>query len=302
VPSRSRDTVSFIPSSFSLPEIYLLPVGGDRAIFTRRKKEDVPARVRKLPSLLKPKKKEKGMEIRPREAKVIGVFSCKGGVGKTTVISNLASGLVDLKRKVLAFDANLGAPNLGLHFGELTPRVTVHDVISSDLPIREAVLEIQGIPMVLGSIAYEDEVRPVDLRELLSPLKRDYELILLDSAPGIGSEVVAALKACTGMIIVTNPYVPTIASTLKTFRAAERYRIPILGVVVNRVAGEPFELSLGEIREALGWPVIGVIPEDKRVRESTAAGIPVVKYRPRSKAARELKKLASFLSERLKSL
>jgi MinD-like ATPase involved in chromosome partitioning or flagellar assembly len=262
----------------------------------------VPGRTRKrLPALLKPRK-ERGVEIRPREARVIGVFSCKGGVGKTTVISNLCSSLVDLKRKVLAVDANLGAPNLGLHFGELTPKVTIHDVISSDLPIKEAVLEIQGIPMVLGSIAYEDEVRPVDLRELLSPLKRDYELILLDSAPGIGSEVVAALKACMGMIIVTNPYVPTIASTLKTFRAAERYRIPILGVVVNRVAGEPFELSLGEIREALGWPVIGVIPEDKRVRESTAAGIPVVKYRPRAKASRELKKLASFLSERLKSL
>lgn len=263
----------------------------------------MPGRTKKrLPALLKPKRKERGVEIRPREARVIGVFSCKGGVGKTTVVSNLASSLVDLKRKVLAVDANLGAPNLGLHFGELTPKVTIHDVISSGLPIREAVLHIQGVPMVLGSIAYEDEVRPVDLRELLSPLKRDYELILLDSAPGIGSEVVAALKACTGMIIVTNPYVPTIASTLKTFRAAEKYRIPILGVVVNRVAGEPFELSLGEIREALGWPVIGVIPEDRRVRESTAAGIPVVKYRPRARAAKELKKLASFLSEHLKSL
>ncbi len=259
---------------------------------------------KKLPALLKPKRgrKEKGVEIKPREARVIGVFSCKGGVGKTTVVSNLCSSLTDMKRRVLAVDANLGAPNLGLHFGELTPKITIHDVISSGIPIEEAVLEIQGIPMVLGSIAYEDEVRPVDLRELLSPLKRDYELILLDSAPGIGSEVVAALKACHEMIIVTNPYVPTIASTLKTFRAAEKYRIPILGVVVNRVAGEPFELSVGEIRKALGWPVIGVIPEDKRVRESTAAGIPVVRYRPRAKAARELKKLASFLAEHLKSL
>ncbi|TDA30904.1 MAG: hypothetical protein DSO02_05820 [Hadesarchaea archaeon] len=263
----------------------------------------MPRTRKKLPALLlRPPKKEKGVEIKPREAKIIGVFSCKGGVGKTTVVSNLASSLTDLKRKVLAVDANLGAPNLGLHFGELTPRITIHDVISSDLPIEEAVLRIQGIPMILGSIAYEDEVKPPDLRELLSPLKRDYELILLDSAPGIGSEVVAALKACTGMIIVTNPYVPTIASTLKTFRAAEKYRVPILGVVVNRVAGEPFELSIGEIRKALGWPVIGVIPEDKRVRESTAAGIPVVKYRPRSKAAVKLRELASFLSERLKTL
>jgi MinD-like ATPase involved in chromosome partitioning or flagellar assembly len=222
-------------------------------------------------------------------------------VGKTTTVANLAVGLTrKLGGRVLAVDANLGAPNLGLHFGELTPRITIHDVIAHELPIEDAVLEIQDVRLVLGSIAYEDEVHLVDLRELLSPLRRRYKLILLDSAPGIGSEVVAAMKACNEIIIVTNPYVPTIASTLKTFRAAERYKVPILGVVVNRVAGEPFELPLNEIKRALGWPVIGVIPEDKRVRESTAAGIPVVRYSPRCKASRQFNSLAAFLLDHLR--
>ena len=242
------------------------------------------------------------VEIKPKRAKVLGFFSCKGGVGKTTMVSNISTLLTDAGMEVLALDANLGAPNLGLHFGELTPRITIHDVISSDLPIEQAIVEVQGVKMILGSIAFEEEVKMVDLGELISPLKKEFEFILLDSAPGVGSEVTMALKACSGMFIVTNPYVPTIASTLKTFRAAEKYNVPILGVIVNRMAGEPYELSLREIKQALGWPVIGVIPEDKAVTESTAAGIPVVRYKPKSPAAKKLQLLAKEILKKARSL
>ncbi len=253
-----------------------------------------------LATLLKPAK-EHGIDIKPRQARVIGVFSCKGGVGKTTTTANLAMGLTEKwGARVLTVDANLGAPNLGLHFGELTPKITVHDAIANEMPIEDAILEVQGVKGIFGSIAYEDEVRLVDLRELISPLRKKFKIILVDSAPGIGGEVVAAMKACNEIIIVTDPYVPTIASTLKTFRAAERYKVPILGVVVNRVAGDPFELPMSEIRKALGWPVIGVIPEDKKVREATAAGIPVIRYYPRSKAAKEFERLADAVIERMK--
>jgi MinD-like ATPase involved in chromosome partitioning or flagellar assembly len=253
-----------------------------------------------LAKLMKPQK-ERGVEIKPRQAKVIGVFSCKGGVGKTTTVANLSMGLTEkLGSRVLTLDANLGAPNLGLHFGELTPKITVHDAISNEFPIENAIIQAQGVQAIFGSIAYEDEVRMVDLRELISPLRKKFKLILVDSAPGIGSEVVAALKACNEIIIVTDPYVPTIASTLKTFRAAEKYKVPIMGVVVNRVAEDPFELPMSEIRRALGWPIIGVIPEDKKVREATAAGIPVIRYYPNSKAAKEFRTLADKIINRVK--
>lgn len=252
-------------------------------------------------SVLPRQEKERGIKIRPKRARVIGVFSCKGGVGKTTTVANLSTVLSEkIGADVLTVDANLGAPNLGLHFGELTPKVTIHDVMANELPIDKAITENQGVRAIFGSIAYEDEVRAVDLREVLAPLKAKFKVIILDSAPGIGSEVVAALKACDDIVIVTNPYVPTVASTLKTFRAAERYKVPILGVVVNRVAKEPFELPMKEIRKALGWPVIGVIPEDRKVRESTAAGIPVVRYTPRSPAALEFTRLADFMIDHLK--
>jgi len=121
----------------------------------------------------------------------------------------------------------------------------------------------------------------------------------MDSGPGIGTEVISEMRACDEIIIITNPEVPTVASTLKTFRTAEQYKVPILGVVVNMVRNEPFELPLKEIKEALGWPILASVPEDKEVREAIAAGVPVVRYDPKSRAAVEFRKLSELISDRI---
>lgn len=252
-----------------------------------------------LLSALKPKR-ERGIRIKPKRARVIGIFSCKGGVGKTTTVVNIGMCLTqNMQNNILAVDTNLTAPNLGLHLGELSPKATIHDALAGELPIEKAVVERHGMQVLLGSIGYREEVHLVDLRSLFEPLKKKYKLILVDSGPGIGSDVISAIKACDEMIIVTNPMIPTIASTLKTFYAAERYKVPIVGVVVNRVQGDPFELPVKDVKKALGWPIIAVVPEDRKVRESTAAGVPVVRYASKSPAAREFRKLSEFLMKHI---
>lgn len=259
-----------------------------------------PKRAGVLSSLFKPSRSR--VRITHKAGRVVGVFSCKGGVGKTTTLVNVGTALSQKygAGNVILVDANLGAPNLGFHFGELAPPVTIHDVLQGSATIEEAILKIQGVNMILGSIAYTEEMGTVDLAELLSPLRQKFKFIMLDTAPGIGSEVLMALRACDEMVIVTNPYVPTIASTLRTFRAAEKYRVPILGVVLNRVAGEPYELPPTDVKKALAWPVIAVIPEDKKVQEATASGIPVVKYAPRSKAAVQFSRLSQVIAKHLR--
>ncbi len=264
---------------------------------TKRKKERGRDKCSKFLKLLKTKHEEEP-EIRPRRAKIIGVFSCKGGVGKTTTVCNIAAYLTQkLKKRVLAVDANLTAPNLGLHFGELEPKVTIHDVLSGKIPIQEAVVRRHGIDAIFGSIAFREEVHLVDLRAHLEPLRSKYHVIILDSAPGLGPEVMAAMRAADEIITVTNPLLPTVASTIKTFGAAERHKVPVMGVVVNKVRGEPFELSTANIKKALGWPVLTSIPEDAKVREATASGIPVVMYAPSSPGARRFKQLSEKIHQ-----
>jgi septum site-determining protein MinD len=196
-----------------------------------------------------------------------------------------------LKRRVLAVDANLMAPNLGLHFGELEPKITIHDVLSNKAPIEKAILKRHGIDVIFGSIAFREEVHLVDLRAHLEPLRSKYHVIILDSAPGLGPEVISAMRAADEIIAVTNPLLPTVASTIKTFGTAEQLKVPVMGVVINKVRGEPFELSTKDIKKALGWPVLVSVPEDPKVREATAAGTPVISFAPSSPGARRFRQL-----------
>ncbi len=241
------------------------------------------------------------IEIKPRRARVVGIFSCKGGVGKTTTAANLGMLLAErLGNGVVVIEANLSAPNLGLHLGIIDPKVTIHDVLTGAATIEKATSVVGGtLHTVPGSVAYEGDIPLVDLKGAIEPIRPKYKLVIIDSAPGLGAEAVAAIKACDEMLVVTNPEIPTIASTLRTFRAAQRHRVPITGVVVNKIRGKRYEVPLSEIRKTLGWPIIATVPDDDKVRESLTAGIPVVRYAPKSSAARAFGELADRAFEKL---
>ncbi|MEW6592248.1 MAG: AAA family ATPase [Candidatus Hadarchaeota archaeon] len=248
--------------------------------------------------------KERGRrpEITQRRAKILGVFSCKGGVGKTTTVSNLSAVLSEKMDGVLVVDANLSAPNLGLHLGIIDVEISIHDVLIGTAPVEKAIHVVgEKLHAIPGSLAYEGDTPLVDFKTVLEPLRKNYKLIIVDSAPGLGTETVAAIKACDDMLIVTNPEIPTIASTLRTFRAAERYRVPVMGVVLNKVRGKKYEVPISEVKNNLGWPLLMTIPDDEKVRESLTAGVPVVRHAPKSSAGRAFLELADRVFEKLKS-
>ncbi len=240
--------------------------------------------------------------VRKRRGFVLGVFSAKGGVGKTTTVSNLGAAMAQRKKgKVLIMETNMTASNLGLYLGVVDPPVVVQDLVYGRVKPEEAIIKTPyGLHLLPGSVAYTDEVTAVDFSPLVENLRKKYEVILLDTAPGFAPEVTAAMRVCDSILVCCQPQVPAIAGTLQTLRMAERLKVPVMGCVLTRVTGKRWEIPTTEIRRTLGWPALAEIPEDEAVPESITRGTPVVLWAPRSPAAVGYLKLAGQLLSSLR--
>lgn len=241
--------------------------------------------------------------VKKRKGMVLGVFSAKGGVGKTTTVANLGAALAQkLKDKVLLVETNMTASNLGLHLGVLDPPIVVQDVVYGRVKVSDAVIKTDyGMHVLPGSVAFTDEVGSIDLSSIVEELKKKYQVIILDTAPGFAPEVYAGMKVCDEILVCCQPQVPAIAGTLQTFRAADRLKLPVFGVVLTRITKKRYEISLSDIRRTLGWPTLVEIPEDDMVPESITRGMPVVLYAPNAPAAVEYRRLAQMLLTHMRS-
>lgn len=226
--------------------------------------------------------------------RIIVCTSGKGGVGKTTLVSNLATVLTELGQNVIAIDANLTTPNLGLHTGlHLAPK-TLHDVLKGNSELRNAIYpHALGFKVVPSSMSTAD-LKDADvgrLPEVTLNLIGKTDYVLIDSAAGLGREAISALGAADEVIIVTNPDLPSTVDALKTVQVAQRLNKKILGVVVNRVHGRDHEMSKENMEDMIGHQVIAEIPEDPAISRSIAEKTPLSSYDNTSPAAYEIRKL-----------
>lgn len=233
--------------------------------------------------------------------RTILIASGKGGVGKTTLTSNLAYALTQLGEDVIAMDANLTTPNLGMHFGMHLAQRTLQDVLKGKVKLEQATYRHPyGFRFIPASIATSD-LEGVDVNRLQNVTlglmgKADY--VLMDCAAGLGREATAAIAASSEVLLVTNPDLPSATDALKAANLARKMRRDVIGVVVNRAKGSRYELGVDAIRSLLDAPVIAQIPEDKAVAESIAAKVPLMDYASGSPAAVEILRLACAISGR----
>lgn len=230
--------------------------------------------------------------------RVIGILAGKGGVGKTILTSNLAVALTELGQDVIAIDANMTTPHLGLQLGLYLPPKTLHDVLKGNARLKNVIYPHPlGFQLIPGSLNVND-LKGVDISKLpevtLNLLgKADY--VLMDCAPTLGREAVSALDASHEIIIITNPDLPSATDAFKTVKLAERMNKKIIGIVLNRVKGKRHELTREDVEEMFGVPVLAEIPEDRNVSKSIAIKQPLVDYNPDSPAAVEIRRFAYSL-------
>jgi len=227
---------------------------------------------------------------------VASVSSSKGGSGKSTTSINLGVALNNLGRDVCVVDANLSTPYLSMYLGAPSVPVTLHHVLKGEAKIRDAIYQHEsGTKVIPGSLSMRDvgSCHLEDLQKYLGKIPSD--VVILDGAPGLDAEALAAIKMSDEVMVVTTPELPSVASSLKTIRVAQHFQKPITGVVLTR-AGHDLDLKIRNIQTILEHPIIGVIPEDLHVKRALVKREPVVHLYPNSPSGKAYQRLAAYLT------
>ena len=228
-------------------------------------------------------------------ARIIVINSGKGGVGKTTTAINLGASLNKLDKEVIIVDANLNTPNVGLQLGAPIVPVTLNHVLKGKANVEDAVYEhASGTKIVPSSLSVKEltKFNTKKLPGIMEALGKLCDYVIVDSAAGFGDEVIAVLEASDEIIIVTNPEMPAVTDALKAVKVARQMGKNVKGVVVTRHRDANYEMPLSAIKSMLETQVIGVVPEDKAVKEALNLRDAVCHTHPRSKVSKKYHEIA----------
>lgn len=231
------------------------------------------------------------------KGKSIGIISIKGGVGKTTSVVNLAHSLAnDYGKKVLVIDANFSSPNVSLHLGNISTKNTVNDVLGQKAKPASAIYKHEfGFHVMPASINQANGNNFLRLKDKVNQLKKEYDVVLLDSSPSLNNELLATIMASDELYVVSTPDLPTLSTTLKAVKVAKEKKMNITGMILNKVRGKKYELKPEDMERLSGVPVIGVIKDNVRILESLSKVKPINLLNPESKSSLEYKKIAAKL-------
>lgn len=231
-------------------------------------------------------------------ARIIGIVSGKGGVGKTTTTINLSAALMSFKRSVIAIDADVKMSGIGLQLGMYYFPLSLNDVLNGQGELFEALyIHSSGLRIIPASLGIDD-VKISNLQQVLEDSFLENNIVLVDSPPGFEKSSLAVLKSCPELLIVTTPEIPAITDALKVISITEKTGATPIGIIVNMYKKrESNQINLKEIQTICGLPIIGVIPEDDNIKRSIFKGVPAVCLNPYSPSSIAFKKIAASLIE-----
>jgi pilus assembly protein CpaE len=234
--------------------------------------------------------------------RVITIASPKGGVGKTTVSTNLAIGLT------AAAPQSTVLVDLDVQFGDvasalgLVPEYTLPDAVrgpaSEDTMVLKTFLtqHPSGLYAVCGaeSPAAGDTVSGEDVTRLLASLAREFRYVVVDTAPGLSEPTLAALDRATDVVMLTSMDVPGVRGLRKELDVLrELAMIPAGRHVVMNFADPKGGLQVRDVETTIGTGVDVVLPRSKAVPASTNQGVPIIQSHRRDPMAKEMRRLVA---------
>lgn len=241
-----------------------------------------------------------GMEYEQASGKVIAVMSPKGGVGKTTVATNLAIGLA----KVAPMGVVL--VDLDLQFGDVATGLllepahsiteAVHGAAAQDSMVLKAFLTVH--PAGLYALcaprtpAESDYITADHVTQLLTQLASQFQYVVVDTAPGLGEHCLATLEQATDGVWICGMDVPSVRGLHKCLDVLRELNLmPQERHIVMNFADRKSGISIQDVEATLNVPVDVVIPRSRTLPFSTNRGIPILQANVRDAATKGLQKL-----------
>jgi chromosome partitioning protein len=237
--------------------------------------------------------------------KIISLTNQKGGVGKTTTAINLGASLASLGKKVLLVDADPQAnASSGLGIDIRTLKYTIYECLIDNISPQQTILrtEVENLyvmPSHIDLVGAEIEMLNLEnrenvLRNILTPIKNDFDYILIDCSPSLGLITVNALTASDSVIIpVQCEYfalegISKLLNTIKIIKSKLNTALEIEGFLLTmydnrlRLANQVLE----EVKRHFeGMVFETVITRNVRLSEAPSHGMPVLQYNSESKGS-----------------
>ncbi len=246
---------------------------------------------------------------------VIAVSSGKGGVGKSTISTNLAAAWAGMGHRVGLLDADIYGPDIPTMFGT-TERPRIHDD-------RVIPVEAHGVKLMSLGFLVDDETPAIWRGPIIMGIVRQFlhqvdwgelDYLVVDLPPGTGDAQLSLVQLVkvNGAVMVSTPQDVSVTGVLKGIRMFESVDVPVLGIVENMrgfacpdcgTTHDIFGSGGGEaLAGSLGCPFLGAVPLGLAVRQEGDRGTPTVVGRPDSPEGRALEVIARTVQARVEAL
>lgn len=222
---------------------------------------------------------------------LIAVLSGKGGTGKTSVCAAVSTALARMGHKVLAIDCDMGLQNLDISLGlSDTGALSFLDVCEGGYELKQAARHHQFRTMAFLTAPLNrtaESVDPESFRDMVRRAKGEFDYIFLDAPAGIDAGFELAAKFADRCLIVTGADPAAIRDAARAAQRLELMGKQDVKLIVNRVSRKLFatmSVTVDDVMDTAGLPLIGVVPEDQNVTLAAAFGKPLIEYTNRGAA------------------
>ena len=236
---------------------------------------------------------------------VLAIASGKGGVGKTSISSNLAVSLAKLGKSVMLFDADLGLANVDIALG-IKPKYNIDHVIRGEKRLQDVIVEgpggVQIVPAASGvaRMAALSDIEQAGLIRAFSDLPNEVDHLIVDISAGIDSNVLTFVGACQDVVVVVCDEPSSITDAYALIKVLNKERgHKAVKILANMVADEAHGRMLCDkitkvVDRFLDVQIsyLGAVPYDDYMKKSVKQQKVVTIAYPSSESAKAIKSVA----------